>query len=176
MGRFPSWDPDVAGEITDAVREACPGVIINMASVQGLASIARVPLVGCRIAGSANALDKGLAKRLLSEADLPTARSVTLRRGEDAAFETLVEESQVLLRALTTGQEAAHLILAPARPQRRLGGTDQGLGIDRAFQQDDVSEPREDAGGGFRPAACLPRRQDDEREVGPSGLRVEPGE
>lgn len=30
MGRFPSWDPVVAGEIDTAIREACPGVIINL--------------------------------------------------------------------------------------------------------------------------------------------------
>ncbi|XBQ17148.1 MAG: 3-keto-5-aminohexanoate cleavage protein [Oceanicaulis sp.] len=28
-GGFPSWDPDVAGEIVEAIRDACPGVIIN---------------------------------------------------------------------------------------------------------------------------------------------------
>ncbi|QFT95038.1 D-alanine--D-alanine ligase A [Roseovarius sp. THAF9] len=60
-------------------------------SVQGLASVARLPLIGCGIIGSANALDKGLAKRLLSEAGLPTARSVALRRGENVPFETLAE-------------------------------------------------------------------------------------
>jgi uncharacterized protein (DUF849 family) len=32
LGRFPSWEPDVAAEITDAVRDACPGVIINMST------------------------------------------------------------------------------------------------------------------------------------------------
>ena len=30
MGRFPSWDPAVAGEIDTAIRQACPGVIINL--------------------------------------------------------------------------------------------------------------------------------------------------
>ena len=30
MGRFPSWDPAVAGEIDTSIREACPGVIINL--------------------------------------------------------------------------------------------------------------------------------------------------
>jgi uncharacterized protein (DUF849 family) len=30
MGRFPSWDPDVAAEICDAIRDACPGVILNL--------------------------------------------------------------------------------------------------------------------------------------------------
>jgi 3-keto-5-aminohexanoate cleavage enzyme len=29
MGHLPSWAPDVAAEITDAIRSACPGVIIN---------------------------------------------------------------------------------------------------------------------------------------------------
>lgn len=28
-GHFPSWDPDVAAEIVEAIRDACPGVIIN---------------------------------------------------------------------------------------------------------------------------------------------------
>ncbi len=32
MGRMPSWDPDVAEQITDAVRAACPDVIINMST------------------------------------------------------------------------------------------------------------------------------------------------
>lgn len=29
-GHLPSWDPDVAAEIVDAIRAACPGVIINL--------------------------------------------------------------------------------------------------------------------------------------------------
>jgi len=37
MGRMPSWEPDVAAAVTDAVRAACPGVIINMSTgVMGL--------------------------------------------------------------------------------------------------------------------------------------------
>ncbi|MEM7152103.1 MAG: 3-keto-5-aminohexanoate cleavage protein [Myxococcota bacterium] len=30
MGHMPTWDPTICAEITKAVREACPGVIINM--------------------------------------------------------------------------------------------------------------------------------------------------
>ncbi|MCF8179572.1 MAG: 3-keto-5-aminohexanoate cleavage protein [Sulfuritalea sp.] len=30
MGHLPSWDPNVAAEIIDAIRDACPGVIINL--------------------------------------------------------------------------------------------------------------------------------------------------
>lgn len=29
-GRFPSWDPALAAEVVDAIRDACPGVIINL--------------------------------------------------------------------------------------------------------------------------------------------------
>lgn len=58
-------------------------------SVQGLAEVARVPFVGCGILGSAAALDKDIAKRLLNEAGLPAARSVTIRRGEAPGFADL---------------------------------------------------------------------------------------
>ena len=30
MGHMPSWDPDVAEEIVDAIRQTCPGVVINL--------------------------------------------------------------------------------------------------------------------------------------------------
>ena len=32
MGHLPTWDPQLCGEITQAVRDACPGVIINMST------------------------------------------------------------------------------------------------------------------------------------------------
>jgi uncharacterized protein (DUF849 family) len=32
MGHLPTWDPEVAGAICDAIRAACPGVIINMST------------------------------------------------------------------------------------------------------------------------------------------------
>ena len=30
MGHLPSWEPEVAAQIVDAIRAACPGVIINL--------------------------------------------------------------------------------------------------------------------------------------------------
>lgn len=60
-------------------------------SVQGLAEVARVPLVGCGILGSAVALDKDVAKRLLREAGIPAARAVTIRRDAVPAFGDLTE-------------------------------------------------------------------------------------
>lgn len=32
QGHLPSWEPKVAGDVVDAVRDACPGVIINMST------------------------------------------------------------------------------------------------------------------------------------------------
>jgi uncharacterized protein (DUF849 family) len=32
LGHLPSWEPEVAGAVCDAIREACPGVIINMST------------------------------------------------------------------------------------------------------------------------------------------------
>jgi D-alanine-D-alanine ligase len=55
-------------------------------SVQGLAAVARVPLVGCGILGSAAALDKDIAKRLLVEAGVPAARSITVHSGNPLSF------------------------------------------------------------------------------------------
>ncbi len=32
MGHLPSWDPELCAEIADAIRDACPGVIINQST------------------------------------------------------------------------------------------------------------------------------------------------
>ncbi|EGE61024.1 UNVERIFIED_ORG: D-alanine-D-alanine ligase [Rhizobium esperanzae] len=61
-------------------------------SVQGLAEVARVPLAGCGILGSAAALDKDIAKRLLRAAGLPVARAVTVRADAAPSLATLESE------------------------------------------------------------------------------------
>ncbi|MEP6564620.1 MAG: D-alanine--D-alanine ligase family protein [Mesorhizobium sp.] len=61
-------------------------------SVQGLAEVARVPLAGCGILGSAVALDKDIAKRLLKAAGVPTARSVTIHDGDTPSLAALEDE------------------------------------------------------------------------------------
>lgn len=61
-------------------------------AVQGLAETAQVPLAGCGIAGSANALDKDLAKRLFSAAGVPTARSVTIVKNKPRSFSEVSEQ------------------------------------------------------------------------------------
>jgi D-alanine-D-alanine ligase len=62
-------------------------------AVQGFAEVACVPLAGCGILGSTTALDKDIAKRLLGQADIPVALSVTIHR---AAAPTFAELEQAL--------------------------------------------------------------------------------
>ena len=64
MGRFPSWDPGVAGEICDAIRAECPDLILNLSTgvvgddISGpVACLARVrPEMAALNAGSLNYL------------------------------------------------------------------------------------------------------------------------
>lgn len=64
LGHLPSWDPDVMASVVDAIRAACPGVIINLTTgvvgkdVSGpLACIRRVkPEIAACNAGSLNYL------------------------------------------------------------------------------------------------------------------------
>lgn len=58
-------------------------------SMQGLAQACNIPLVGCGILGSANAIDKDMTKRLLREAGLPVARSVTLKPDQRPDYEDI---------------------------------------------------------------------------------------
>lgn len=60
-------------------------------TIQGAAEVAGAPLAGCGLAGSACAIDKDIAKRLLREAGLPVARSITIRPGEKPSFEEIAE-------------------------------------------------------------------------------------
>lgn len=61
-------------------------------SVQGVAEVARVPLAGCGILGSATALDKDIAKRLMKAAGVPVARSVTIDEVARPSFAELEDE------------------------------------------------------------------------------------
>ena len=63
-------------------------------AVQGAAEVARIPLAGCSILGSAVALDKDIAKRLLKETGVPVARSVTIRQDSAPRFEELRDDAR----------------------------------------------------------------------------------
>lgn len=51
-------------------------------SVQGLAQLLHIPIVGCGIIGSAVCMDKEVAKRLLKAAGLSVADAIVYRRGD----------------------------------------------------------------------------------------------
>lgn len=80
-----------AGKI-DILFPVLHGLYGEDGSVQGLAEVARVPLVGCGILGSATALDKIIAKRLFQAAGLPVARAVTIREGVEPDLAALENE------------------------------------------------------------------------------------
>jgi D-alanine-D-alanine ligase len=61
-------------------------------SIQGLASVARVPLAGCGLLGSVTAIDKDIAKRLLREAELPVAKALCIEEDSVPSFETAAHE------------------------------------------------------------------------------------
>lgn len=61
-------------------------------SLQGLARVARLPLVGCDILGSATTLDKDVAKRLLRDGGLPVTPWVVIRRDAVPAFAAVAAE------------------------------------------------------------------------------------
>jgi D-alanine-D-alanine ligase len=89
MIAIPSDGPTHELPKIDALFPVLHGLHGEDGSVQGLAEVSRVPLVGCGILGSATALDKSIAKRLLIEAGLPAARSVTIHPKVVPAFSVL---------------------------------------------------------------------------------------
>ncbi len=76
-GHMPSWDPEVAAEVCDAIRGACPGVVINLTTgvvgkdISGpVACIRRVkPEIAACNAGSLNFV-MGVASGMPVDADL----------------------------------------------------------------------------------------------------------
>jgi D-alanine-D-alanine ligase len=88
----PDGNNATALEPVEAVTEAGSGPLVVLpllhgpmgedGTVQGLLEIAGVPYCGAGVAGSAAAMDKGLAKSLLAAAGLPQARFLFLRENE----------------------------------------------------------------------------------------------
>lgn len=81
-GRLLAFDTPVGATHPPAIDILFPvlhGLHGEDGSMQGLAQACNVPLVGCGILGSATAIDKDMAKRLLREAGLPVAHSIGAR-------------------------------------------------------------------------------------------------
>lgn len=99
-------------------------------SVQGLAEVARVPLAGCGILGSAAALDKDIAKRLLRAAGLPVARAVTIHEWASPSLSEL------------EGELGLPLFIKPARQGSSVGvakvhaSQEFAAALEQAFRHD----------------------------------------
>ncbi|MBB4234031.1 D-alanine--D-alanine ligase family protein [Rhizobium esperanzae] len=99
-------------------------------SVQGAAEVARVPLAGCGILGSAAALDKDIAKRLLRAAGLPVARAVTIHEGATPPLSAL------------EGELGLPLFIKPARQGSSVGvakvhaSQEFAAALEQAFRHD----------------------------------------
>ncbi|WP_331371310.1 D-alanine--D-alanine ligase family protein [Sinorhizobium chiapasense] len=112
-------------------------------AVQGLAEVACVPLVGCGILGSATALDKDIAKRLLNEADLPTARSVTIHLGVAPAFAELERALGLPLFIKPARQGSSVGVSKVATEEDYAAALDEGFKHDRKLLAEEFIRGRE---------------------------------
>ncbi|HTZ66899.1 MAG TPA: D-alanine--D-alanine ligase family protein [Roseiarcus sp.] len=83
--------PDLSRAV-DVVFPVLHGPFGEDGTVQGAAEIAGVPYVGSGVLGSAAAMDKDVAKRLMRDGGLPVARFLTFGRGDAPAFDAVVAE------------------------------------------------------------------------------------
>ena len=93
LGHLPSWDPSVAGPIVDAIRDACPGVIINMST----------GVIGADISGPVACLER--VRPEIAACNAGTLNYLKLRRDGRWAwppmvFDNPVEKVQAFLDAM----------------------------------------------------------------------------
>lgn len=79
----------------DVVFPVLHGTYGEDGAVQGLLRMAGIPFVGSGVLGSAAGMDKELMKRLLVQADIPTAPWVTCRYGEQGNFTPEYVQEQI---------------------------------------------------------------------------------
>ena len=119
--------------VVDVVFPVLHGPFGEDGTVQGVAEIAGVPYVGSGVLGSAAAMDKDVAKRLMRDGGLPIARFLSFMRGDKPAFEAVVAElgrpvfvkparlgSSVGVSKAGTAQEFAEAIAEAFRHDRKI--------------------------------------------------------
>ncbi len=83
--------PDLSRS-ADVVFPVLHGPFGEDGTIQGVAEIAGAPYVGSGVLGSAVAMDKDVAKRLMRDSGLPIARFLSFALGDKPAFEAVVAE------------------------------------------------------------------------------------
>ncbi len=124
--------PDLSRSV-DVVFPVLHGPFGEDGTVQGAAEIAGVPYVGSGVLGSAAAMDKDVAKRLMRDGGLPIARFLTFLRGQSPAFEEVATElgrpvfvkparlgSSVGVSKAGTAQEFAEAVAEAFRHDRKI--------------------------------------------------------
>lgn len=154
-----------AGRI-DALFPVLHGLYGEDGSVQGLAEVARVPLVGCGILGSATALDKVITKRLLRAAGIPVAREAVLHAGEAADFAALERELGLPLFIKPARQGSSVGVRKVSGSQEFQPALDEAFGYDDSLLAEEFIRGREiefsvledESGGLFvsRPGEIVP--------------------
>ena len=124
--------PDLSRSV-DVVFPVLHGPFGEDGTVQGVAEIAGVAYVGSGVLGSAAAMDKDVAKRLMRDAGLPITRFLSFARGDKPAFDAVVAElgcpifvkparlgSSVGVSKAGTAQEFAEAIAEAFRHDRKI--------------------------------------------------------
>jgi 3-keto-5-aminohexanoate cleavage enzyme len=83
LGHLPSWEPEIAGAIVDAIREACPGVIINMST----------GIVGDDISGPANCMRR--VKPEIAACNAGSLNYLKVRKGGQWAWPPMLFDNPV---------------------------------------------------------------------------------
>ena len=83
LGHLPSWEPDVAEAVCDAIRAACPGILINMST----------GVVGKDISGPVACLER--VKPEIAACNAGTLNYLKLRRGGKWAWPPMVFDNPV---------------------------------------------------------------------------------
>ena len=124
--------PDITRAV-DVVFPVLHGPFGEDGTVQGAAEIAGVPYVGSGVLGSAAAMDKDVAKRLMRDRGLPIARFLSFAQGEAPSFDAVAAElgqplfvkparlgSSVGISKAATREEFAQAIAEAFRHDRKI--------------------------------------------------------
>ncbi|WAP68031.1 D-alanine--D-alanine ligase family protein [Jiella pelagia] len=112
-------------------------------AVQGLCEVAMVPLAGCGILGSATALDKDVAKRLMREAGIPVARSVTVAAEAPPQFADLEAELGLPIFLKPARQGSSVGVRKVEASQEYAGALEEGFRHDRKLLAEEFIAGRE---------------------------------
>ncbi len=91
-GKISNLDTHLSDTSIDVVFPILHGPFGEDGTMQGLLKLANIPFVGASVLGSAVGMDKDVMKRLLREADIPTARCMTVHNYDIPTYHQIVKK------------------------------------------------------------------------------------